>query len=226
MVVRGFVRRAMRVKQRMTQGDKPSLNDLDDKLAKYLDFDGGFFIEAGANDGFTQSNTYYLEKSRGWSGVLIEAVPDLAAQCRRTRKAQVFECALVASTFPDSEITIHVANLMSTVEGALGSPDEQSKHLSDAVRSQFLDGTEAIQVPARTLTSVLESSVGVSTIDFFSLDVEGYELDVLKGLDFDRFAPRFLLVEARNPGDVDAFLGDRYEFVEQMSQLDRLYRLI
>jgi FkbM family methyltransferase len=226
MVFRGLIRRSMRLKQRLTLGDKPSLNDLDDKLAKYLDFEGGFFIEAGANDGFTQSNTYFLEKSRGWSGVLIEAVPGLAAQCRKARSARVFECALVADTFSEASITIHVANLMSTVDGALGSSEEQSKHLSDAVRSQYLDGTEAIRVPARTLTSVLDSCEGAATIDFFSLDVEGYEIEVLKGLDFGRFAPRFLLVEARNPEELDAFLGDRYEFVEQMSQLDRLYKLV
>ena len=216
----------MRLKQRLTLGGKPSLNDLDDKLSKYLNFEGGFFIEAGANDGFTQSNTYFLEKSRGWSGVLVEAVPLLAAQCRNARSAVVFECALVGDTFPESSITIHVANLMSTVDGALGSPEEQSQHLSDAVRSQFLDGTEAIQVPARTLTSVLDSCDDLPDIDFFSLDVEGYELEVLRGLDFERFAPRYLLVEARDPEKIDHHLGDRYEFVEQMSQLDRLYRRI
>ena len=41
---------------------KPGLNGLDDKLEKYLDYTNGFFIEAGGNDGFLQSNTYYLEK--------------------------------------------------------------------------------------------------------------------------------------------------------------------
>ena len=56
---------------------KPSLNALDDKLAQYLDFNNGYFVEAGANDGFKQSNTFYLENARGWKGALIEPIPEL-----------------------------------------------------------------------------------------------------------------------------------------------------
>ena len=63
---------------------KPSYSDLDNKLAKYLNFRGGFFIEVGANDGYSMSNTYYLEKILGWQGVLIEAV--LRKHTRRVRR--------------------------------------------------------------------------------------------------------------------------------------------
>jgi len=49
-----------------------SLNNLDEKLLKYLNFNNGFFIEAGANDGVNQSNTLMYEQKYGWSGLLIE----------------------------------------------------------------------------------------------------------------------------------------------------------
>ena len=49
-----------------------SLNELDIKLSKHLDFDKGVFVEAAANDGIRQSNTYYLEACRGWTGILVE----------------------------------------------------------------------------------------------------------------------------------------------------------
>ena len=54
---------------------------LDEILAKR----GGFFVEAGANDGYRQSNTYLLERARGWTGILVEAIPDLARRCARER---------------------------------------------------------------------------------------------------------------------------------------------
>lgn len=53
---------------------RPALNDLDSKLEKYLNFQNGFFIEVGGNDGYKQSNTYYLEKFLGWRGILVEAI--------------------------------------------------------------------------------------------------------------------------------------------------------
>jgi hypothetical protein len=49
-----------------------SINNLDKKLLKYLNFKNGFYIECGANDGVNQSNTWYFEKSLNWIGILIE----------------------------------------------------------------------------------------------------------------------------------------------------------
>jgi hypothetical protein len=59
--------------------DRFALDNLDVKLERYLDFDGGTFVEAGANDGVAQSNTLYFEWRRGWRGLLIEP-------CRSSRK--------------------------------------------------------------------------------------------------------------------------------------------
>ena len=56
------------------------LNGLQDKkVLKYLPTAPGFFIEAGANDGLKQSNTFYLESRRGWRGLLVEPIPELAS---------------------------------------------------------------------------------------------------------------------------------------------------
>ena len=75
---------------------KPSLDGIDDKLRKYLDFKNGFFIEAGANDGYSRSNTYYLEKKLGWTGLLVEGIPELYVKCvKRRPNSVVIGCALV-----------------------------------------------------------------------------------------------------------------------------------
>ncbi len=74
------------------------LDELDKKLEPYIDFDNGIFVEAGANDGQTQSNTAYFARHRGWRGLLVEPIPELAARCRVARPESVVEnCALVAS---------------------------------------------------------------------------------------------------------------------------------
>ena len=77
-----------------------ALNDIDRKLKPYLNFKNGFFIEAGANDGITYSNTLYFEKYYNWSGILIEPIPELVKRCRVNRpKCIVEQYALVSSDF-------------------------------------------------------------------------------------------------------------------------------
>jgi FkbM family methyltransferase len=204
---------------------RPSLNELDRKIEKYLDYDGGFFLEAGANDGYAQSNTYYLEKFRGWQGVLVEAVPELYARCVRERKrCRVYNCALVAADYAESSIEVQFANLMSAVQGSFLNAQAQAEHISSGLTVQKLRATYKIKVPARTLDSILDELPGLVDIDFFSLDVENYEYNVLKGLSLTRYRPKYILVEARDFERVNGVLAPLYHYVEQMSHHDHLYR--
>lgn len=204
----------------------PSLNELDKKLGRYLGFRNGFFIEAGANDGFSQSNTYYLEKFLGWRGVLVEAVPELYEECKKERiNASVHNCALVAGDYAEASIEVHYANLMSLVEGARKSAEAQARHISAGIAVQNLSGSYSVKVPARTLESILDGIRPPPKIDFFCLDVEGYERDVLRGLNLDKYAPIYILVEASYFEEVNSMLEDRYDLVEKMSSHDYLYRL-
>jgi FkbM family methyltransferase len=201
------------------------LDGLDRRLQEYVDYRGGFFIEAGANDGLQQSNTYWLERLRGWRGLLVEAVPELARACRRNRPGSiVYDVALVADGSV-TEITMKTAGLMSIVSGALGSETEDAAHVAKGIAVQ--GGAAAVQpreirVRARTLTSILEE-VRPERIDLLSLDVEGYETEVLWGLDLARFRPRYILVESRSVEATDAVLCGCYERIAQLSHHDYLY---
>lgn len=213
-----------RVKRGFYKRPRPGLYDLDRKLEPYLNFDAGFFIECGANDGYTQSNTYYLEKHRGWRGILIEGIPELYERCRAERThATVYQCALVADDCPEPTVKMHYANLMSLVDGAMKTPEEQAKHITDGSRD--IAGHYEIEVPARTLTSILDAYEGLPPIDFFSLDVEGYEKSVLQGLDLSRYRPRYILVEARYFEEINQHLVDAgYELLAPLTLHDYLYQ--
>src|SRR5579863_7922949 len=100
------------VEQRQYYG----LNDLDRKLEHYINFDNGVFVEAGANDGQTQSNTAYFARHRGWRGLLIEPIPELAARCRVARLESIVEnCALVACDADGESVQMTYCGLMSVV---------------------------------------------------------------------------------------------------------------
>jgi FkbM family methyltransferase len=200
---------------------QPARDDVFNLLAGHVDFDGGLFIEAGAYDGFFQSNTYWLEAARGWTGLLVEPVPGLARRARRQRpRSTVVNCALVDDTYPESTVTLHHGGPMSIV--AQGDGTREWARRAEGFGERVYDFT----VPARTLSSVLEE-LQISDIDFFSLDVEGFEAMVLRGLNLERFAPRTLLVEVvGNGGDhrqeiVDV-LGDRYRLAGETS-VDALF---
>jgi len=205
---------------------KPGLNGLDDKLEKYLDYTNGFFIEAGGNDGFLQSNTYYLEKFKNWNGILVEGIPELYKKCKRERRnSKVYNYALVSNDFKESYVEMHFANLMSVVDGSIKSEEGQRKHIENGVQVQDLKESYSVKVVARTLESILDDLKLPIKIGFLSLDVEGYELEVLKGLNLKKYQPTYILVEARNFNDINDYLTKEYELVEQMTYHDYLFKL-
>lgn len=199
------------------------LNGLDLKLAEYIDFDEGFFVEAGANDGVSQSNTLYLEKYRKWRGLLVEPIPELANRCRKNRrKSHVENVALVPAEFEESEIQIRYCGLMSQVKGAMKSEQAELEHIESGCEVQNLESHE-LSVPARTLSDLLDQCE-VDRIDLLSLDVEGFELPALQGLDFDRHRPKYMLIEAWFRDEIEDYLGPRYEPIAELSHHDVLYR--
>ncbi len=198
---------------------RPALFGMDSRLAELMPWRGGTFVEAGAHDGYTQSNTYYLERHRGWAGLLVEPIPELRERCAHRRpKSQVIGNALVGPNASGDSITMHFGDLMSS----MSTDGQHAGGLTVTGRHGY-----SVDVPAQTLSGALEEA-GLTDIDVIVLDIEGHELDVLAGLDFERHAPRYLLVEvldrATQQPALDAALSSYYEPVETLSEYDVLYK--
>jgi len=225
-------RARQRARRRAAEGrgdtslSSPSLYGMADGLDRHLPGDGGFFVEAGANDGFDQSNTYHLERFRGWRGLLVEPVPELFREAIRERPgARVVNCALVAGDRDGSPISMRYGGLMSIVAGTHGDERDDRSYVAPAF-ALGLEQEYTFSVPGRTLSSLLDE-MDAPEVDLLSLDVEGFEAQALRGLDLDRHAPRFILVEIHDIAvgrvPIEAVLGDRYVAVQQLSPLDLLY---
>ena len=204
-------------------GSYYGLNELDKKLEQYIDFDNGLFVEAGANDGETQSNTAYFARHRGWRGLLVEPIPELAARCRAARLESVVEnCALVRPDADGQPVPMTYCGLMSVVDGGWSDPAAERAHVETGRQVQSLT-TYHVDVPGRSLSALLDKH-RMSHIDLLSLDVEGFERQALEGLDLRRHRPRFILVEARFREEIDDLLLPHYEAIAQLSHHDVLYR--
>ena len=114
---------------------------------------------------------------------------------------------------------------MSIVTGARGSAEADEEHVRAGDQLGW-DWNYAVEVPARTLDSVLEES-GAPRVDLLSLGVEGYESQVLRGLSFDKHAPRLIQVEALEPerrAELKELLVELYELADELSPYDLLSR--
>jgi hypothetical protein len=115
---------------------------------------------------------------------------------------------------------------MSLVPGAQVNDAADREHARTGAEGMRREVYE-VTVPARTLTSVLDEC-GIHEVDLLSLDVEGYEASVLRGLDLTRHAPRFIVVEALDEDhqrpDIEAVLGGHYAHEARLSVRDHLYR--
>lgn len=211
----------------------PGLNGLDRKLARHLPVHGGWFVEAGANDGYLQSNTYHLARFQGWRGVLIEPEPHLATACRRQRpESQIYVCALGAPEHSGSTASLRFAGLMTGVCGALGDDTMEQQRAEHGLRMQGLAVERRVfEAPVRTLTEVLVESETPPRFDLLSLDVEGYEVEVLQGFDLERHQARFICIEVRRAhlDQVKQMLTPKYEMLEVLHEGpqhgDYLFRL-
>ncbi len=217
-----------RVWARLRRGKYHSLNELDRKLEKYVDHDGGYFVELGANDGVTQSNSLYFEKHRAWRGLLVEPTPHNYLKCRKNRAArsQVVCAACVAFDYDQEFVRIAYSNLMSTPVNLQSDIRDPMAHAR--LGERFLRDQEMVfefGAVARTLNDLLIEAQAPATIDFLSLDVEGAELEVLKGIDHGHFRFKYLLVECRDFESLNGYLEQQgYTFVEALSGQDYLFR--
>lgn len=186
--------------------------DLDRKMLEFINFKNGFYIECGANDGVNQSNTWHFEKRLGWHGILIEPQPNVFLNLKKNRsKKNFFEnCILKSEKIKKKFKTMHLV------------PGDTLITRSTKISNRF---TIKIKVIAKTLNSILIKNNAPNEIDFFSLDVEGDELNVLKGINFKKYKFRFILIETKIFVKINNFLRNKnYSFLKKLSDGDYLFK--
>ena len=175
-------------------------------LSELLNFSNGFYVEVGANDGRSFSNTYVLEKTRNWSGILIEPILHKHFESKAYREEsrnRFIYGACVDSQFTEPMVKLYFSNLMTTSE--LGN----NRSWAEA-GSKFLNSGESVLPfwsPAVVLSQVFKE-VGVTKIDLLSIDVEGAELSVLRGIDFNQVEIDLILIESTENSETVTYLKE------------------
>lgn len=204
-----------------------SKNDLYTKMSKYFDYDNGYYIELGAYDGIAQSNTYRLERQQNWRGLLIEPSPNKYFECINNRSAanHIVCAACVSFEYKCEFVKIKYSGFFTAPVSVETDLTDIEAHT--ATGAQYLSRGEKVfefGAKAITLTELLKQANAPSVIDFLSLDVEGGEIEVLKGIDYIAYRFKYMLIECRNFGKVNDYLQlQGYRFKEQLSRHDYLF---
>ena len=174
---------------------------------------GGFFLDVGCGHPIQDSNTYYLEKHLGWSGIAVDALPEFARKWRRNRPASKFFNFLVTDHADTSEPFYRAESRVrdiSSVEKPVLDPGGRPVE------------SEEIRVPTTTLTRLLDQN-RVSKVDFLSMDIEGAEPLALAGFEIERFPPQLVCIEAkpRNREKILKYFAEhRYSRIERYLDYD------
>jgi len=133
----------------------------------------GFFVEVGAYDGISLSNTYLLEKRYGWTGICVEPLPEEFTKLTNNRPESICVNKAAFST-SDLEVDYAVAGMLSGIVEYI----DCHKEVWNAPR---------IKVKTITLNDILKQCHAPHYIEYLSLDTEGTELEILEALDFNLY---------------------------------------
>jgi FkbM family methyltransferase len=178
----------------------------------------GTYVDVGGGHPVADNVSFWFYL-KGWCGLVVEPQQALADVYAGVRPRDHTVSCLAGRAEGDAEF--HVVDRLHGFSTML------REHAAGA--SQFGAGYTTIRKPVHTLASLC-AEAGLTRIDFLKIDVEGAEADVIAGMDFGRWRPRIVLVEAISPGSMaeawgawePALLAAGYRFAF-FDRLNRFY---
>lgn len=152
----------------------------------------GVFVDVGAHDGRSMSNSLFFEERRGWSGVCIEPNPDVFAALQAARSVACRNVA-VAERSGSAEFRV-VTGYSEMLSGLDTTYSRRHRKRIESEVAQKGGSTRSIRVTTRRLDELLQE-LGIERVDLLAIDVEGAEVSVLRSLDLRRFGVKVVLVE-------------------------------
>merc|ERR1712216_722687 len=157
----------------------------------------GTFVEIGALDGDSLSNTWLLEKDLGWSGLLVEGCPDNFEALKRNRPGCMLSNKAVCNPVPPSKslsFSVNCGPSSGVLDTQIG--DDFIKNIRSG------EAGKSVQVPCDTMSNIIHEA-GLKHIDLFSIDVEGSEAKLVTSIDFTKVSIHVIVIEMDHSSNVD-----------------------
>jgi FkbM family methyltransferase len=145
----------------------------------YKGKENGFFVDIGASDGITISNTYLLEQKYNWKGICVEPVQNSFAKLVKNRKAYCSNKAVFSKSNEIVKFDISHYNDNAELSGI--------QQFIDYHKNTVDRNKTTVDVITITINDLLEQANAPSFMEYLSIDTEGSELEILKELRFDKY---------------------------------------
>lgn len=189
-VVRLCLGRSIRLSYAFAAEDR-----LIESLLKPIITQDGFFVDVGCNHPIFFSNTFLFYK-RGWKGICVDANADLIKKYSCLRPRDIAVCALISDKKEELEFIELTNNVLSSAD---------PKYLSD-MQSTGQEIVRRSKMMTKSLTEILDACNAPYSFDILSVDIEEFDLQCLRSLDFTKYSPQLIITEVEdfNPVNPDS----------------------
>jgi FkbM family methyltransferase len=143
----------------------------------------GVFVDVGAWDGVTFSNTLFFEKERGWSGIHIEPLKDQYEALVKNRPHSV-NLNVAVSDFNGETEFLSIPGPTSMLSGITSNYDPRHIERIALETSALNTQGTTVTVPVRRLDSIFREH-NTRRVHYLSIDAEGSEMNIIRSIDFE-----------------------------------------
>lgn len=186
----------------------------------FRDFKSGVFVDIGAHNGITFSNTYFFEKELGWTGICVEPIPEVFEQLAVNRKCCCIQGCITdysgeGKFFRVISPVVHVEMLSGLVQKYNPTHFDRMNY----ERSMSGGVLKVIDVKCYLFDDILKQN-GISHVNLLSVDTEGGEFEILSTIDFSRTKIDVITIEDNynDPRFIPFLTQKGYNFLGRIEQ--------
>ena len=205
--------------------------DIDKNLIEILNKKkNGFYLEVGAYNGIFESISLRLEKDLDWSGLLIEPNPLHYKYLKRNRSKNIcLNRICLSKEYLNKKLFIKNLNLMSHIvdnENKLYFTDYPIGKINNIAKEAKLGNFKSYECKIEILENIFER-YDIKLIDLAIIDVEGSEIELLKGINFEKIKINYFCIETYNFEKLNDFMiNQNYKFMTKLHREDYVFKRI
>ena len=204
--------------------------NIDEKLTHIVNKKKGFFLEVGAFNGISESISLRFEKELNWTGLLIEPNPLHFKYLKKNRSKNIcLNNLCLSKKYLKKKLYIKNLNLMSYIvnnKDIIQFKDYPLKKINNMAKVAKLGNFKNYECKIEILDNIFKKNK-INIIDLAIIDVEGSEIELLKGINFSNININYFCIESYNFNKLKLFMKKKgYKFIKKLHREDYVFKKI